>query len=81
VPSALFFGVLEAGGGAMQREAGVPAVATDVVKGVVILVSIGFASIAWPNASNSSNASTASPDAPDPPDPPDEGGAVPEGAT
>jgi len=43
VPSALFFGVLEAGGGAMQREAGVPAVATDVVKGVVILVSIGFA--------------------------------------
>jgi len=81
VPSALLFGLLEAGGGAMQREAGVPSVATDVVKGVVILVSIGFASIAWPNASNSSNASTASPDAPDPPDPPDEGGAVPEGAT
>jgi simple sugar transport system permease protein len=45
LPAALFFGVLEAGGGAMQREAGVPAVATDVVKGVVILVSIGFASL------------------------------------
>jgi simple sugar transport system permease protein len=43
LPAALFFGVLEAGGGAMQREAGVPAVATDVVKGVVILLSIGFA--------------------------------------
>jgi simple sugar transport system permease protein len=43
VPAAFFFGVLEAGGGAMQREAGVPAVATDVVKGVVILLSIGFA--------------------------------------
>lgn len=43
VPSALFFGILEAGGGAMQRGAGVPAVATDVVKGVVILLSIGLA--------------------------------------
>ncbi len=43
VPSAFFFGVLEAGGGAMQREAGVPAVATDLVKGIVILLSIGFA--------------------------------------
>jgi simple sugar transport system permease protein len=43
VPAALFFGVLEAGGGAMQRGAGVPAVATDVVKGVVILLSIGLA--------------------------------------
>ena len=48
VPSALLFGLLEAGGGAMQREAGVPAVATDVVKGVVILVSIGFASVRLP---------------------------------
>jgi len=43
VPSALFFGILEAGGGAMQRGAGVPAVATDVVKGIVILLSIGLA--------------------------------------
>lgn len=51
IPSALLFGVLEAGGGAMQREAGVPAVATDVVKGVVILVSIGFASVRWPFSS------------------------------
>lgn len=48
VPSALLFGLLEAGGGAMQREAGVPSVATDVVKGVVILVSIGFASVHLP---------------------------------
>jgi len=43
LPSALLFGALEAGGGAMQREAGIPAVATDVVKGVVILLSIGLA--------------------------------------
>ena len=33
VPSALFFGALEAGAGAMQREAGVPSVATQVVQG------------------------------------------------
>jgi ABC-type uncharacterized transport system permease subunit len=42
LPAALFFGALEAGGGAMQREAGVPAAASDVVKGIVILVSIGM---------------------------------------
>jgi len=42
VPSALFFGALEAGGGAMQREAAIPAVATDLVKGVVILLSVGL---------------------------------------
>jgi len=43
VPAALFFGVLEAGSGAMQRVAGIPAVATQVVQGVVILFSVGFA--------------------------------------
>jgi simple sugar transport system permease protein len=39
VPSALFFGALEAGAGAMQREAGVPATVTQVVQGIAILVS------------------------------------------
>jgi ABC-type uncharacterized transport system permease subunit len=43
VPSALFFGALEAGAGAMQRSAGIPSVATEVVQGVVILFSVGFA--------------------------------------
>ena len=43
VPSALFFGALEAGAGAMQREAGVPAVATQVVQGSVILLSTALA--------------------------------------
>ncbi|MCG8588504.1 MAG: ABC transporter permease [Proteobacteria bacterium] len=43
VPSALFFGALEAGAGAMQREARVPAVATEIVQGVVIVLSIGLA--------------------------------------
>lgn len=43
IPSALFFGALEAGAGAMQREAAVPAVATELVQGLVILLSIGFA--------------------------------------
>jgi simple sugar transport system permease protein len=43
IPSALLFGVLEAGGGAMQREAGIPSVAADLVKGMVILLSVGFA--------------------------------------
>ena len=35
VPSALFFGALEAGAGAMQREAGVPSVVTQIVQGLV----------------------------------------------
>jgi simple sugar transport system permease protein len=42
VASALFFGALEAGAAAMQREAGVPAQATKVVQGVVLLLSIGL---------------------------------------
>ena len=46
VPSALFFGALEAGAGAMQREAGIPAVVTEIVQGVVILFSVGFALLA-----------------------------------
>lgn len=43
VPSAFFFGALEAGAGAMQREAGIPSVATEVVQGLVILLSVSFA--------------------------------------
>jgi simple sugar transport system permease protein len=43
IPSALFFGALEAGAGAMQREAGVPAVTTQIVQGVVILLSAALA--------------------------------------
>jgi simple sugar transport system permease protein len=41
IPSALFFGALEAGAAAMQREAGVPAVVTQVVQGSVILLAAG----------------------------------------
>jgi simple sugar transport system permease protein len=40
IPSALFFGALEAGAAAMQREAGVPAVVTQVVQGLVILFAV-----------------------------------------
>jgi simple sugar transport system permease protein len=43
IPSALFFGALEAGAAAMQREAGVPAEATKVVQGVVLLLSVALA--------------------------------------
>ena len=43
IPSALLFGALEAGAAAMQREAGVPAEATKIVQGVVILVSAALA--------------------------------------
>jgi ABC-type uncharacterized transport system permease subunit len=43
VPAALFFGALEAGAGSMQREAGIPSVATEVVQGIVILLSVSFA--------------------------------------
>jgi len=46
IPSALFFGALEAGAGAMQREAGVPASVTQVVQGIAILVSAAFAAFA-----------------------------------
>jgi simple sugar transport system permease protein len=42
VPAALFFGALEAGAGAMQREAGVPAEATKVVQGVVVLLGVAL---------------------------------------
>jgi len=45
IPSALFFGILEAGSGAMQREAGVPSVVSELVKGAVILFSVGFATV------------------------------------
>jgi len=43
LPAALFFGALEAGAGSMQRNAGVPSVVTQVVQGLVILLSLGFA--------------------------------------
>jgi simple sugar transport system permease protein len=43
IPAALFFGALEAGAGAMQRSAGVPAVVSQIVQGTVILLSVGFA--------------------------------------
>jgi ABC-type uncharacterized transport system permease subunit len=43
IPSAFFFGGLEAGAGAMQRDAGVPAVVTQIVQGVAILLSASFA--------------------------------------
>ncbi len=41
IPSAFFFGALEAGAAAMQREAGVPAVVTQIVQGSVILLAAG----------------------------------------
>ena len=40
VVAGLLFGALEAGGGAMQRDAGVPAVAVQVVEAVVILTMV-----------------------------------------
>ena len=53
IPSALLFGALEAGAAAMQREAGVPAVVTQVVQGGVILLAAGVSigrrrALAWP---------------------------------
>jgi len=43
IPSAFFFGALEAGAGAMQREAGVPADITQIVQGIAVLLSATFA--------------------------------------
>lgn len=40
VPSALFFGALEAGAGAMQRDAGVPSTLVTVVEAALILVAL-----------------------------------------
>ncbi len=42
IPTALFFGALEAGASAMQRSAGVPAVSTQIVQGLVVLFSVGL---------------------------------------
>jgi simple sugar transport system permease protein len=42
IPAALFFGALEAGAASMQRAAGVPAVATQIVQGSVILLVAGL---------------------------------------
>jgi ABC-type uncharacterized transport system permease subunit len=44
VAAGLLFGALEAGAGAMQREAGVPAVAVNVVEAVVLIVVVIAAS-------------------------------------
>lgn len=38
LPSALLFGMLSAGGGAMERSAGVPAVAVSIVVGIIVFV-------------------------------------------
>jgi len=43
IGAAFFFAVLATGSGAMQRVAGVPAVAVRVTEGLVILLSVGFA--------------------------------------
>lgn len=43
VLAGILFGALEAGAGAMQRDAGVPAVAVSVVEAVVMLVIVGAA--------------------------------------
>lgn len=42
IPAALFFGALDAGAGAMQRNAGVPSVVTLVVQSLVILLTVGL---------------------------------------
>lgn len=53
IPSALFFGALEAGAGAMQRSVGVPSVATQIVQGAVIVLSAAFAGARVPGAARS----------------------------
>jgi simple sugar transport system permease protein len=40
VATGVLFGALEAGAGAMQRDAGVPSVAVYVVEAVVILIAV-----------------------------------------
>src|SRR5829696_7056742 len=40
VAAGILFGALQAGAGAMQRDAGVPAVAVNVVEGVIIIVAL-----------------------------------------
>jgi simple sugar transport system permease protein len=43
IPSAIVFAGLASGSGAMQREAGVPSVAVQVIEALVIFLSVGFA--------------------------------------
>ena len=43
VPTALFFAALATGSGAMQRAAGVPAGTAQIIEGLVVLFSVGFA--------------------------------------
>ena len=40
--TAIFFGALQAGAGAMQRDAGIPAAWVDVVEALVILAVLGL---------------------------------------
>ena len=56
IPSALFFGALEAGAGAMQRAVGVPSVATQVVQGAVIVLSAALAGAPLPAAGRRASA-------------------------
>ena len=60
VPAALFFGALEAGSAAMQREAGIPSVLTELVQGAVILFSVGFAAPGWLRAGRATAAARVS---------------------
>jgi simple sugar transport system permease protein len=59
IPSALFFGALEAGAGAMQREAAVPATVTQIVQGIAILVSAAFAAAPGRRAHSAGDSSSA----------------------
>ncbi len=47
IVSALLFGALEAGGGAMQRDAGVPAVLVSVIEAVLILGALAIRAVRW----------------------------------
>ena len=43
LPAALFFAALASGSGSMQRVAGVPSVTVQIIEGLVIFLSVGFA--------------------------------------
>ena len=47
IVSAVLFGALEAGGGAMQRDAGVPAALVSVIEAVLILGVLAIRAIGW----------------------------------
>ena len=52
VLSAILFGALEAGGGAMQRDAGVPATLVSVIEALLILGVLGMQAIQWHDRKN-----------------------------